>query len=204
VTDIPLRRRDLAPDPGAQFARWYAEATEAEGYPRVDAIALATSTPDGTPAARLVLFKGFDGAGLVFHTNYESRKGRELQANPLAAVAFYWPELHRQVRAAGPVTRLSSEESDAYFATRPREARLAALSSHQSEVVESREALEARYRELEARYSGEDVPRPSFWGGLRLAPEEWEFWQGRENRLHDRFRYRRESGGDWIVERLAP
>jgi pyridoxamine 5'-phosphate oxidase len=204
VTDVPLRRLDLDPDPVAQFSRWYAEATEAEGYPRVDAIALATSTRDGRPAARLVLFKGIDERGLVFHTNYESRKGRELQANPLAAVAFFWPELHRQVRAAGPVARLSSEESDVYFASRPREARLAALSSHQSEVIDSREALEARYRELEARYGGEDVPRPSFWGGLRLAPDEWEFWQGRVNRLHDRFRYRGEPGGGWIVERLAP
>ncbi len=206
AADVPLHRRDLDPDPLGQFSRWYAEAVRAEEYPRCDAVALATVAVDGRPSNRMVLFKGLSEGGLVFHTNYGSRKARELEASPYAALVFYWPALHRQVRTRGRVGRLSSSESDAYFLSRPREARLAAMASRQSSVIENRAELEARVIELGERFAGTDVPRPEFWGGLRLEPDEWEFWQGRENRLHDRFRYTRDEGpgGGWRVERLAP
>jgi pyridoxamine 5'-phosphate oxidase len=167
-------------------------------------MSLATVDAKGRPSVRMVLLKGFDRRGFLFFTNYESRKARELSANAAAAVALYWPTLHRQVRATGPVTRASREESEVYFATRPRQAQLAAWASRQSEAIESRDALEARYAELEAEFGGRDVPLPPFWGGFRLAPEVFEFWQGMENRLHDRFRYSPGGEGSWLIERLAP
>jgi pyridoxamine 5'-phosphate oxidase len=197
----PLRRRDLAADPFTQFERWLADA-EAAGIPLAEAMALATATPAGTPSIRMVLLKRFDRRGFVFHTGYGSRKASELEHNPHAALLFYWHELGRQVRVAGTAARLSDEESDAYFRTRPPGGRLSAWASPQSEVVESRAALEEQVEEVRRRY-GDDVPRPQFWGGFVVSPSEWEFWQHRADRLHDRFRYR-PRGGAWAIERLAP
>jgi pyridoxamine 5'-phosphate oxidase len=194
---------DLDPDPFRQFARWFADA-RASGNLQPDAMALATATPEGRPSLRLVLLKGFDGRGFVFYTNYRSQKGRELEANPLAAAALYWPELHRQVRLAGRVLRLSREESDRYFRTRPRDAQISALASHQSSTIEGREELERQFERAEARHAGTDVPLPEDWGGLRLSPDTFEFWQGQPSRLHDRFRYVRQSGESWRIERLQP
>lgn len=191
----PFRRSDLDPDPLQLFRAWHAEAES-------DVVALATSTPDGAPSARMVLLKEADQRGFGFHSNYESRKGRELAANPRAALLFYWHELGRQIRVEGRVERVGREESETYFRTRPRGAQVAALTSAQSEPVESREALEARFAELAAQFPDE-VPLPDTWGGYRLVPDAYEFWQHRENRLHDRFRYRRD-GDDWIIERLSP
>jgi pyridoxamine 5'-phosphate oxidase len=198
-----LRREDLDPDPFVQLERWWRHALDAEPV-RPDAMAVATVDREGRPSVRMVLLKGFDRRGFVFFTNYESRKAREVATNDRAAVALYWPTLHRQVRATGRVTRVSSEESERYFATRPREARLAAWASAQSKVITSRDELEKRYHELEAEFAGRDVTLPPFWGGLRLQPEEFEFWQGRENRLHDRFRYLPAADGAWKIDRLAP
>jgi pyridoxamine 5'-phosphate oxidase len=198
----PLLERELSADPVGQFAAWFRAAGEA-GIRLPEAVVLATATPDGAPSARAVLLKGFDAAGFVFYTNYESRKGRELAANPRAALLFYWDPLGRQVRVEGRVAAVSPEESDAYFATRPLGSRLGALASPQSAVIDGRDDLERRVAELEAEYAERDPPRPASWGGYRLAHEAVEFWQHRENRLHDRLRYRRSDGG-WIVERLAP
>jgi pyridoxamine 5'-phosphate oxidase len=191
----PFRRSDLEADPLRLFMVWHAEAGS-------DVVALATARPDGTPSARMVLVKEADERGFGFHSNYESRKGRELAANPHGALLFYWHELGRQVRVEGLVQRVSREESETYFRTRPRGAQLAALTSAQSEPIESREALESRFEEFKAEYPDE-VPLPDTWGGYRLVPETYEFWQHRENRLHDRFRYRRE-GDAWKIERLSP
>jgi pyridoxamine 5'-phosphate oxidase len=182
-------------DPLQQFHVWFEEVA-------VDAVALATATSDGAPSVRMVLLKGADDRGFTFFTNYDSRKGRELAENPQAALLFYWPGPGRQVRVEGSISKVSEAESDAYFATRPRGGRLAALASRQSEPLESREALEARFAELDAAHPDE-VPRPPHWGGLRLLPETYEFWQHRENRLHDRLRYRRD-GDEWVIERLSP
>jgi pyridoxamine 5'-phosphate oxidase len=164
---------------------------------------LATSTEDGRPSARIVLLKGFDASGIVFYTNYESRKGRELEENPRAALVFYWQPMKRQVRIEGKVEKASAEESDAYFQSRPVGARLGAWASRQSETVKSRRALETRFEEFAKRFR-EEVPRPQHWGGYRLRPTEVEFWQGRANRLHDRIRYRLQKDGSWRMERLAP
>ena len=186
---------DYSQDPLEQFRSWFEQGT-------AEAVALATATSSGAPSVRMVLLKGADERGFVFVTNYESRKGRELAENPQAALLFYWPELGRQVRVEGSVKCISEAESDAYFATRPRGSQLAAAASSQSRPLESREALEARFAELDAAHPG-NVPRPPHWGGYRLVPETYEFWQHRENRLHDRRRYQLAEGG-WSIERLAP
>jgi len=201
-TRAGLTESDVAPDPVEQFRRWFDEALEADLH-EPNAFVLATATRDGLPSARVVLLKGLDERGFVFYTNYEGRKGRELEENPRAALLFYWGELERQVRIEGTVSRVSAEESDAYYASRPRGSRLGAWASEQSRVVEGREVLESRIGDLEAEYEGREVPRPPFWGGYRVEPEAIEFWQGRENRLHDRIVYRRESGS-WKTERLQP
>jgi pyridoxamine 5'-phosphate oxidase len=198
----PLDEGDLARDPVAQFERWFADAREA-CVPLPETMILATATRAGRPSARAVLLKGLDERGFAFFTNYESRKARELDENPWAALVFLWEGAGRQVRAEGTVERVATVESDAYFRSRPFGSRIGAWASPQSEVVESREALEARVAELEERYRDGAIPLPPFWGGYRLVPEAVEFWQHRENRLHDRLRYRREGDG-WRIERLAP
>jgi pyridoxamine 5'-phosphate oxidase len=198
-----LRERDVDPNPFRQFARWYADALAAK-VAALDAITLATSTPGGSPSARMVLLKGADERGFVFYSNYESQKAQELAQNPRAALVLYWPEQHRQVRLTGRVDRTSHEESERYFHSRPRDSQISAAASHQSAVLPSRVALERRVAELEAELAGQPVPLPAFWGGYRLAPETFEFWQGRPNRLHDRLRYTRQPNGSWQIERLSP
>jgi pyridoxamine 5'-phosphate oxidase len=196
-----LHERDLDADPLAQFGAWFDEALRA-GIPLPNAMTLATATKKGRPSARTVLLKGFDALGFVFYTHYRSRKGRDLEENPQAMLLFCWDELERQVGIEGAVTRVSAEESDAYFATRPLGSRLSASISPQSEVVANREALEAKLEEASKRWRNAP-PRPEEWGGYRLSPERFEFWQGRKDRLHDRLCYRKATGA-WKIERLAP
>jgi pyridoxamine 5'-phosphate oxidase len=195
--------RDASADPVEQFARWYEDPAVKGGMFEPTAVALATAGRDGSPRCRMVLLKGYDARGFVFYTNYRSDKGAELSRRPRAALLFYWPELGRQVRIEGRTSRVSAGESDAYFATRPRGSQIGAWASEQSAPVASREALESRVREFEARFAGGPVPRPPHWGGYRLTPELLEFWQGRPSRLHDRLRYRRQ-GRAWKMERLSP
>ncbi|HEY6948153.1 MAG TPA: pyridoxamine 5'-phosphate oxidase [Gemmatimonadales bacterium] len=197
-----LDERNVDPDPLVQFHRWFDDARRAE-LPEPNAMTLATATPGGVPSARMVLLKAVDGRGFTFFTDYRSRKGQELEANPHAALVFFWGELERQVRITGTASRVSREETEAYFRTRPRESRLGAWTSHQSTVLAGRETLEARLREVAARHPGDEVPTPPHWGGYLLKPDALEFWQGRESRLHDRVRYQREAGG-WRIERLSP
>jgi pyridoxamine 5'-phosphate oxidase len=198
-----LDEADVSHNPLVEFARWFAEAQAAE-LPDPNAMTLATASADGAPSARIVLLKAFDERGFVFFTDYRSRKGAELEANPRAALVLYWGELDRQVRVTGTVTRTSHEESERYFTSRPLGSRLGAWASHQSRVIPGRAALEADLRDVEARFGDGDIPLPEHWGGYRVEPATIEFWQGRESRLHDRIRYSREGGGNWKVERLSP
>ena len=199
-----LEESELEPTWLAQLARWLEEAVRAGG-PEPNAMVLATASRDGAPSARTVLLKSLDERGLAFYTNLSSRKGRELAANPRAALVFPWLSLQRQVIVEGPVAAVEDEEADAYFASRPHGSRLAALASPQSQRVESREQIDRTYAALAERHpEGAEVPRPREWGGLRVAPTRVEFWQGRANRLHDRLCYRRTDAGAWVIERLAP
>ncbi|WP_327293319.1 pyridoxamine 5'-phosphate oxidase [Streptomyces sp. NBC_01198] len=202
-----VTEHDLAAEPYAQFTRWFADAVAATGggvIAEPNAMVLSTADADGLPSSRTVLLKGYDLRGFVFFSNYESRKGRALAANPRASLLFPWHAIARQVIVGGDVTRVSPEETAAYFHSRPHGSQIGAWASEQSSVVDSRAVLEKRYAELEARWpQGAAVPVPPFWGGFRVEPATVEFWQGRDNRLHDRLRYVREADG-WSVERLAP
>jgi pyridoxamine 5'-phosphate oxidase len=222
---LTLDRSDLAPDPIDQFQQWFGQAAGSRGgrfrkfaialykafhglftgiYVEPNAMALATVDMDGHPAVRTVLLKGVDARGFTFFTNYQSRKGRDLAANPWAAITFYWPDLERQVCVTGAVTQLTREESEEYFRSRPLGSRIAAWASDQSSVLPDRAALEARWRQIEEQFRGKDVPIPPLWGGYLLRPNQIEFWQGRPSRLHDRFRYTRAGEKDWKLDRLAP
>jgi pyridoxamine 5'-phosphate oxidase len=201
-----LAESDLAPEPMVQFGVWFEQAAATQSLDPT-AMTLATADRQGRPSARVVLLKGYDESGFVFFTNYASRKGHELEANPRAALVFHWPALDRQVRAEGPVERIPAADSAAYFASRPVPSQIGAWASHQSEPIESREALERRFTEIADRCAAGPVPAPDFWGGYRLRPDRVEFWQGRPSRLHDRLVYCRgagSSGGAWTVERLQP
>jgi pyridoxamine 5'-phosphate oxidase len=199
----PLREDDVDPDPVRQFRAWFQAATDV-GVRMPEAAAVATANAEGAPSVRMVLVKQMDERGFVFYTNYESRKGQELTANPRAALLFYWDPLGRQVRIEGDVARTTTEESTAYIRTRPRGSQLSALSSPQSRPVPSRAILETRVAELSESYAGTELPLPEAWGGFRLTPEEFEFWQNRQDRLHDRLLYRPRPEGGWTIERLAP
>jgi pyridoxamine 5'-phosphate oxidase len=198
-----LLEKDLARDPFRQFDQWFQEAGAAK-IPEPNAMVCSLATADGRPSSRIVLLKGVDGRGFVFYSNYDSRKGRELAANPRASLLFPWIALERQVIVEGTVTRVSREESAAYFHSRPLASQLSAWASLQSAIIPNRAALEDAYKAVEKKHVGEEVPLPPNWGGYRVSPETVEFWQGRRSRLHDRLRYRRNKTGDWLIERLAP
>lgn len=221
-----LRRGDLQPDPIVQYTRWFEQAAGARRSGRlrgfcirmykslvmgesgapidVNAMTLATADKEGRPSARIVLLKGVDERGFIFYTNYESRKGSELAENPYAALVSYWPAQERQVCIAGTASKIAEAESEAYFRSRPRGSRIAAWASRQSAVLANRDALEQEWKGLEAKYPGEEVPKPPYWGGYVLSPVRVEFWQGRPSRMHDRFRYSKQADGSWMIERLSP
>src|SRR5438046_3957109 len=198
-----LRRSDLDADPIKQFSDWFTAAIEA-GIRDVNAMSLATTGDDAKPSVRVVLLKGFDQDGFIFFTNYESEKGKQLDANPYAALTLYWIELDRQIRISGKVKKTSRKESQIYFHSRPVGSQLSAWASRQSEVIDVRRVLDARMAEMTERFAGKPVPLPPHWGGYRLKPDRVEFWQCRLNRLHDRFRYTRQQGDSWRIDRLAP
>jgi pyridoxamine 5'-phosphate oxidase len=198
-----LRRTDLDPNPTRQFSNWFTAAIEA-GIRDVNAMSLATAGINGRPSVRIVLLKSFDRDGFVFFSNYESAKGKQLDSNPYAALGFYWIELDRQIRITGKVEKTSREESQAYFHSRPVGSQLGAWASRQSEIIDGRRVLDARMAEMVERFGNNRIPLPPHWGGYRLKPEMMEFWQGRQNRLHDRFRYTRLADGTWQIDRLAP
>ena len=198
-----LNETDLLDTPFQQFQRWLEQAIAAE-LPEPNAMTLATLSKEGKPIARMVLLKGLDEKGFVFYTNYDSAKGKQLTETDSAALVFWWAGLERQVRVEGTVEKVSSEESDAYFQSRPKASQLGAWASPQSQVIESRDVLEQRLAQLEEKYATEKVPRPPHWGGFRVIPSAIEFWQGRPSRLHDRIRYELDEKGDWFYQRLAP
>jgi pyridoxamine 5'-phosphate oxidase len=200
---LGLDEKEIDPDPIRQFQTWLNDAIEAQ-IPLAEAMTLATATPDGRPTARMVLLKQVDDDGFVFYTNYRSAKARQLDANPYAALVFYWNQLERQVRVEGSVARVSAQESRDYFQTRPRESQIGAWASEQSDVISDRDVLEQRAHELESLYCDRDIECPEHWGGYRVTPERIEFWKGRVGRLHDRILYRRESSDIWTISRLAP
>ena len=199
-----LYRKDLSPDPFQQFKLWFTESVRTAGDREPNAMTLATASGAGVPSARVVLLKSFDERGVMFFTNYESRKAQQLAENPHAALSFHWPWLERQIQIEGVVQKVGREESEAYFDKRPIGSRLGAIVSKQSSVIESREKLEERLLELKARYQDTAPPVPEFWGGYLLVPQRFEFWQGRENRLHDRFLYTQRADARWQIDRLAP
>ena len=198
-----LRRTDLDPDPIKQFAKWFGEAAAAE-IRDVNAMNLSTTGADGAPDARIVLLKAISERGFVFFTNYRSEKSRQIERSPQVALTFFWVQLERQIRIRGTVEKTTREESEEYFRSRPLGSQLGAWASEQSEVIESRDALEAELARVSERFAAGPVPLPEHWGGYRVQPSSIEFWQGRSNRLHDRFRYTREGDGSWILERLSP
>jgi pyridoxamine 5'-phosphate oxidase len=198
-----LDERTVDADPIKQFLKWYGQAQSA-GLPQADAMTLATATPNGRPSARVVLLKHVDERGFIFYTNYHSRKGKELSTNSVAAMVFLWAELNRSVRVEGSISRLSPEESDAYFRTRPRESQLGSLASAQSEAIDSRAELERRFEELRNQHEGKPIQRPPQWGGYLLKPEKVEFWQASFARLNDRVLYECQKDGRWSIKRLAP
>lgn len=200
-----LYRKDLSADPFEQFKNWFYESVMTAGDREPNAMTLATASQSGKPSVRVVLLKGFEANGVVFFTNYESRKAQQLAENPYAALNFHWPWLERQIQIEGTVHKTSREESRAYFGMRPLGSRLGAIASErQSAVIENREVLEERLSALKMQYQGEEPPLPEFWGGYRLIPQRFEFWQGRENRLHDRFLYLPGADGRWKIDRLSP
>lgn len=201
--DAVLEISDLDPNPFVQFGEWY-EAAQRTDIPNANSMTLATATADGYPSARTVLLKEYDDQGLVFFTNYDSQKGRELAENPYAAIVFYWREIDRQIRVSGRVERVSQDESFDYFRTRYRGSRIGAWASRQSEPIASREELLDRVRDIETRFPDDDIPLPPHWGGYRLTPDMFEFWESRESRLHDRFRYTPNDDGTWHIQRLQP
>ena len=202
-TDAGLNERDLDTNPFKQFEKWFQEVIDTK-LDLPDAMTLATATSDGIPSARIVLLRGLDERGFVFYTDYESQKGKELAENPNAALVFYWRELDRQVRITGQVSKVSRENSNNYFQSRPIGSRLAALASKQSEVIPDRKVLEEQFKQLAERYQDGEIPLPSDWGGYRLSPNMIEFWSGRPSRLHDRLRYTRQPNDDWRIERISP
>jgi pyridoxamine 5'-phosphate oxidase len=198
----PLSEAHSDTNPMRQFAHWFEQVRHTEPDPT--AMALATASPNGRPSVRTVLLKGIDDRGYIFYTNYESRKAREMEATGRASLLFFWPSVERQVRVDGTVERISPVESDAYFETRPLDSRLSVYASKQSDAIESREVLEDAFERVRRAYGDGPVPRPEWWGGYRIVPDEFEFWQGRASRLHDRLRYVKQADGSWLKERLAP